>query len=389
MGGGITGSYGETIVVTGAAITGVVTSLLHLCWGQRLGSFNSYAVAIIIPVGYVAAFAETLLISLLPPEMRFPVVITMIIAAGVILGGTAKIGIQEQTLTNLDLITKKASTENTAHSSIFSKVLTANDYATLFFCFVCVSLVQDIYNPQRMVDSSMFAFVMWVAALASIAFVEISLRNSREVTYSSVMRYLVPFCCLGLFLAISLPQTLTFIPYAIIFSSMMASIMFLWISGTVYQFLTPGGIARSLGVPLIIHYEGSLTGALAAPLLGVFGIAEVLFFLAIVLTSLVILRSRKSEDQEPIIIPHYQDIRPEAVKRITEQFGLTEREAEIFDLYAKGRDSAYICQTCFISKNTVDTHLRHIYEKTNIRTKQGLIDLVEEAERDLEDERSM
>lgn len=170
---------------------------------------------------------------------------------------------------------------------------------------------------------------------------------------------------------------------------MMASIMFLWISGTVYQFLTPDGIARSLDVPLIIHYAGSLTGTLAAPLFGVFSITEILFFLAIVLTSLVILRGRKSEDQEPIIIPHYQDIRPEAVKRITEQFGLTEREAEIFDLYAKGRNSAYICQICFISKNTVDTHLRHIYEKTDIRTKQGLIDLVEESERDLEDGRSM
>lgn len=107
------------------------------------------------------------------------------------------------------------------------------------------------------------------------------------------------------------------------------------------------------------------------------------------MSSLAIFRSRKSEDQEPIVTPHFQDIRPEAVKRIAERFDLTEREAEIFDLYSKGRDSAYICETCFISKNTVDTHLRHIYEKTDIRTKQGLIDLVEETERDLETERRM
>lgn len=39
---------------------------------------------------------------------------------------------------------------------------------------------------------------------------------------------------------------------------------------------------------------------------------------------------------------------------------------------------AYICETCFISKNTVDTHLKHIYDKMGVRSKQGLIDLVEE-----------
>lgn len=389
VGGSIAGSYGEIVVITGAAVTGFATGYLHLCWGRRLGDFTSHETIILVPVSYVGAFVETLLVSLLPHEMRFLAVIGMILTAGLLLGFLTYVASSKHPSDNAILSIENTLSKNASQPSIFSKVLTVNDYVTMFFCFVCVSLVQDIYNPQRMVDSFMFAFVMLIAALVSIVFVEVVLRISREITYNTVIRMLVPFCCLGLFLATCLPQELTFVAFALVFSSMMASVMFFWISGVVYQFLTPGGIARSLGLLLIIHYGGAVSGTLAVPLFSLFGETNVLFFLVIVLSSLVILRSRKSEDQEPIIIPHYQDIRPEAVKRITEQFGLTEREAEIFDLYAKGRDSAYICQTCFISKNTVDTHLRHIYEKTNIRTKQGLIDLVEEAERDLEDERSM
>ena len=385
VGGGIAGIFGEVVVVTGAAATGLATSLLHLCWGRRLGRLDPREVPVSVPVAYVAAFAETLLVSLLPLDARLLVILVMILAAGAILGLLAVAERKGRESTPPGRPYAADEEEGAPRPGAFSKVLTLNDYATLLFCFVSVSLVQDVYNPQRMVDSSMFAFVMLVAAVAAIVFVEVSLRMSRELTYDTVTRFLVPLCCLGLFLAAFLPRELSFVAFAITFSSMMASIMFLWISGVLYQSLTTGGIARSLGVPLIVHYAGSLGGTLAVPLYGAFGVAQVLFLLAIVLCSLVILRPRRSEAPAPIVVPAYRDVRPEAVRRIAQRTGLTEREAEIFGLYARGRDSAYICETCFISKNTVDTHLRHIYEKTGIRTKQGLIDLVESVERELEE----
>jgi DNA-binding CsgD family transcriptional regulator len=44
--------------------------------------------------------------------------------------------------------------------------------------------------------------------------------------------------------------------------------------------------------------------------------------------------------------------------------GLTAREREVAALAASGMPSKQIARTLFISKRTVDTHLRHVYAKT-------------------------
>lgn len=57
-------------------------------------------------------------------------------------------------------------------------------------------------------------------------------------------------------------------------------------------------------------------------------------------------------------------------------YGLTPREAEILALMALGRSAKYISEELLVSYNTTRTHVRHIYEKLNIHSKQELIDLV-------------
>lgn len=58
-------------------------------------------------------------------------------------------------------------------------------------------------------------------------------------------------------------------------------------------------------------------------------------------------------------------------------FQLTPRESEILPLLLKGRTIARIQEELFISASTVNTHVRHIYQKCGVQNKQGLIDLVE------------
>lgn len=58
------------------------------------------------------------------------------------------------------------------------------------------------------------------------------------------------------------------------------------------------------------------------------------------------------------------------------EYGLTPREAEILALVALGRSAKYIADELQVSYNTTRTHIRHIYEKLNIHSKQELIDLV-------------
>ena len=63
-------------------------------------------------------------------------------------------------------------------------------------------------------------------------------------------------------------------------------------------------------------------------------------------------------------------------QKLAQDSGLTPREAEILALIALGRSAKYIAEELLISYNTTRTHIRHVYEKLNIHSKQELIDLV-------------
>lgn len=58
-------------------------------------------------------------------------------------------------------------------------------------------------------------------------------------------------------------------------------------------------------------------------------------------------------------------------------FGLTDRETEIFAMLARGRNGQYVMDHYVISRNTVKSHVKHIYAKLDVHSQQELIDLVE------------
>lgn len=61
---------------------------------------------------------------------------------------------------------------------------------------------------------------------------------------------------------------------------------------------------------------------------------------------------------------------------IAERYALSPRETEVLGYLIEGRSAPFIRDELHISKGTVDTHVRHIYEKTGVSSKQELITLV-------------
>lgn len=59
-----------------------------------------------------------------------------------------------------------------------------------------------------------------------------------------------------------------------------------------------------------------------------------------------------------------------------ERYGLSGREIEIMRLFAQGRSANWIADALVISKNTVRSHLRAIYTKLDVHTRQELLDLL-------------
>lgn len=62
-------------------------------------------------------------------------------------------------------------------------------------------------------------------------------------------------------------------------------------------------------------------------------------------------------------------------KTLAVRYGLSEREVEILLLLLEKRSAPYIADQLFISGNTVKTHIRRIYEKTNVHSREELVDL--------------
>lgn len=64
-------------------------------------------------------------------------------------------------------------------------------------------------------------------------------------------------------------------------------------------------------------------------------------------------------------------------QQLTLEHGLSGREAEILGYLARGRSQPYIREELVLSKNTVATHVKHIYQKLNVHSRQELLDLFE------------
>lgn len=75
--------------------------------------------------------------------------------------------------------------------------------------------------------------------------------------------------------------------------------------------------------------------------------------------------------------PRSEAGRRTTLARLARDHGLTPRETEVLDYLSKGRSQPYIREELVLSKNTVNTHVKHIYQKLGVHSKQELLDLFE------------
>lgn len=58
------------------------------------------------------------------------------------------------------------------------------------------------------------------------------------------------------------------------------------------------------------------------------------------------------------------------------KYGLSRRELEVLVPFAQGRSANWIAESMYISKNTVRSHLRSVYTKLDVHTRQELLDFL-------------
>ncbi len=70
--------------------------------------------------------------------------------------------------------------------------------------------------------------------------------------------------------------------------------------------------------------------------------------------------------------PSIEDVLDE----LAQAWGLTGREREVFGFLAMGRTQPWVAERLSISESTVNSHVRHIYGKAGVNSRQDLLDLV-------------
>lgn len=72
----------------------------------------------------------------------------------------------------------------------------------------------------------------------------------------------------------------------------------------------------------------------------------------------------------------FKSLGEERCRKIGEEAQLSPREGEILVLLAQGRSAPFIAEELFVSTNTVKTHIRRIYSKVGVHSKEELLDIV-------------
>lgn len=146
----------------------------------------------------------------------------------------------------------------------------------------------------------------------------------------------------------------------------------------VYGFFAGGVYTASL--------LGSVVGLLLNPEEGL-GSNQLLIIALVALYALTLvpITSRRSKGKasesgnETVAVPEASVVYriEDQCAEISKKFGLSKREGEVLLLLARGRDTPYIAEELYISKNTVRTHTKNIFVKTDVHSKQELMSAVE------------
>lgn len=90
----------------------------------------------------------------------------------------------------------------------------------------------------------------------------------------------------------------------------------------------------------------------------------------------------KAEPTPEELARQFEEYRIQRIVRVAEQGALSKREVQVLDLITQGRSVPHIAEQLVISENTVHSHVKRIYCKLGVKSKQELIDIVEYASRE-------
>ncbi len=365
---------GIPLAIVQGLLVGVPSALLLTAWGRTFGSAATSDAVPEVFLGLLVGALLCLLISLLDSSEWF-LVVTRILPLG--------------SVVNIAVPPRQAQ-----QGAETVQLLPASRLQDLSFRILggtfCFGVAFGLIGPYGISQATAPAFYRLALVLfGSFLLGSLSLLLSRTIKRSQALnssyRLAILLMMAGV-LIVPLPQLAgTFLQgQAVVLAGylgLMAVMVVLFIE---MAKLSGGDCAVEFSWGFTALFAGQLIGALIADVaMGAdwASAATVLLLAAasglLALVAYIFLFTERDFDALSSLVTKY-DTFDEVCQRLTKRFGLSARESEILSFALRGRTNERIAQELVIAKSTVDTHLRRIYTKCGVHSRQELLDLAEE-----------
>ncbi len=386
-------SMGEVAVVGGGVLTGVGYALTNILWAMALASVDVEELEAAIPLSTFVTLFCSLIIPALQTEVAAAVSAALPLISGALLvvcfrkdyaasawGATS--GTQLSCTSTCGRQNESGCWHNGDWMSYLLKVSTL-----LLVIYLVIGWEAANFSSNNAFKVMSYDLASLVSNFAAVLFAILLVLFSKRVSFSGLFRWVMPFLIASLALFL-FPGSVAHFGTSVINSTcdtLIGVLLFLF----VLSLAKTHGASAALCIGLANGFVQ--VGVLAGNLLGRFSAeaampfdlhsAGLVLIAAVALAMIAIPQKDPAADDSPSIgssltANSVDEALARACLRIQERYGLSDRETEIAVLLAKGRTRPYIREQLFISTNTVATHIKHIYGKLDIHSKEELIDMV-------------
>jgi DNA-binding CsgD family transcriptional regulator len=356
------------LTYTSAVLHGMGEALLLVLWFAHCCELLPRATRIVFPAAYaLVACAYFIFMSLNSVIVTILIVIFPIIS-GLLLAHSVNQDPSEET----DVVEEA---DSTAWTFPFLPVVLMVAYKLVFYFSLALTDGPSLYGPLGII------IISSIALLANLFFFD-------QYSASLLYRLSLPLMVAGLLLqawlntgsvVATLLTNASNIGFELFILITLSEICFkyridgIWMFGIMELASSASGVVgwRAGEVFTASYAIGSQTANVVVALIivGMIG-AAVLFF-----NDRLVSRtfgteplSNSSNESGTAVMFYFEDLVWRCT-RIARRFGLTHREQEVLELLAQGMSIARIEESLYVSNSTVKTHIRHIYEKMGVHSR--------------------
>jgi DNA-binding CsgD family transcriptional regulator len=373
----------HALQMAGAVLTGLASPCLLLLWGERYGELEPRQNIVYTALSYLVAILIFLVISGLD-----------IIASSIFSSLLPLLSFLSHRYCHKTSMTEEHAPSPQKSTTIFDWHSWGESRSVLSLRILCgLFVVMFVYGGALVYHSKIFpggtthflltALPVLLVTLGTLSF---GLFMSKKViNLGTGFRFSLMFIA-ALFIPLALLDQ-SFTEFSEFFASVGINLIEIltWIL-LVY-------LARASSAPrfpvFAACYAVAHGGMAAGELAGILLLDYMLVFSVLSICALVVLAGFFFTDRETII--HFDPLKPDelsagasksglmehAVELIAVEHNLSEREQEVFSLWATGYGAKAIESKLIISASTVKTHIQHIYEKCDVHSRTEIIGLLE------------